>query len=146
MDLARYCDRRGGHLGHLHGRMNDLFGRFFEDWPLAAGAPVGLAIDVAETDDAYTVRAELPGVKIDDVEITIENNTLSVAGEKSDRHEESDEAYRLTERRYGRFHRALRLPRRVDADAVEAEYTDGVLTITLPKCETAKARRIEVGK
>jgi len=142
MELAKYYDRHGGPLGRLQNRMNDLLGQFFEDWP--AVGPVAVPMDVAETDSAYTVRAELPGVSIDDVEITIENNVLSISGEKSERKERADQDVRLSERRYGRFHRAMRLPRGVQADAVDAGYSDGVLTITLPKSEKAKAKRIEV--
>jgi HSP20 family protein len=128
--------------------MDDLFGRFFEDWdwPLAKTQrgtwwPV---IDVAESNDAVIVKAELPGMKSDDIEISVVNNVLTISGEKKESTEEKGESYCHMERRYGSFRRDISVPQGVDPDKVEANYRDGVLIITLPKTEKAKPKRIEV--
>lgn len=104
------------------------------------------AVDVAESNDGYTVTAELPGLDPKEVEITVENGVLSISGEKRDEFEDTDTTGRhLVERRYGRFQRNFSLPRSVDADGVEAHFDNGLLTVTLPKAERAKPRRIKIG-
>ncbi len=92
------------------------------------------------------MSAELPGLRKADVEITVENGVLSLSGEKKEEFEEvSAESGRyVVERRYGRFQRNFSLPRGIDADKVEAEFSDGILTITLPKVAAAKPRQIKI--
>ena len=118
--------------------------RVFENETMAAGWRP-LATDVMETPDDVRVTMEIPGIDANEIEITIDNNVLKIAGEKrSVRTADEASAYRLTERRYGRFERSFVLPRDVRSDAVDATYDNGVLTVVLPKREEAKPRRVEV--
>ena len=104
-----------------------------------------LATDVMETTDDVRVTMEIPGIDPGEIEITIDNNVLRISGEKRTvRNENEGGAYRLTERRYGRFERSFVLPRDVRSDAVDASYEHGVLTVMLPKREEAKPRKVEV--
>ncbi len=123
------------------------FDRFFEDpffSDLAVMPTWELALDVAERDDDYVVKASIPGVNPDDIEVTLENNMLTIKGEvKMDETlEEAD--YHLRERRYGSFSRSVRLPVAVNADAVSASYEHGVLTLTIPKADEFKPKRIAI--
>lgn len=104
----------------------------------------GLAVDVAENNESYVVRASLPGVNPDDLEITLEDNVLTLRGEMKADETFSDEQYHLRERRFGSFGRRVRFPMAVNADAVEASYENGVLTLTVPKAEEVKPKRIAV--
>ena len=103
-----------------------------------------LATDVIETTDEVRVVMELPGIDASELELTIDNNVLRVSGEKRAMHTDEGAAWRLTERRYGRFERSFVLPRDVRPDTVDASYDNGVLTVVLPKREEAKPRRVEV--
>ncbi len=105
------------------------------------------AVDVRESDNDFIVTAELPGLAKDTVDITIENGVLSLSGEKKEEREEgvADSGRYVLERRYGRFQRSFSLPRGVDADNVSAKFSDGILTVTLPKSATAKPRQIKIG-
>lgn len=111
--------------------------------PATAGA-FAPALDVEETEDVFTLVIELPGVSPDDVDITLEESVLTVSGERRFYDEKEAEGFRRVERSFGRFHRAVRLPDRVDGNKVEADYRDGLLTIVVPKAEEAKPRRIAV--
>jgi HSP20 family protein len=104
----------------------------------------GLALDVAETEDNFVVKASLPGIKPDDLDITYNNNTLTIKGQVQEEKDSEERHYHLRERRYGSFTRSITLPGSVKADAIEANYDSGVLTLTLPKVEEAKPRRIAV--
>lgn len=109
---------------------------FFGGW-----AP---AVDVTQDKENVYVRAELPGMKKDEIEVTLHEGIVSLSGErKSETEEKSDQVYR-SERYFGRFHRSVALPTAVDAEKITASYKDGVLTVTLPKAEEAKPRQIEV--
>ncbi|HOF19453.1 MAG TPA: Hsp20/alpha crystallin family protein [Phycisphaerae bacterium] len=125
--------------------MSDLLDRFFGDfgWPTERGAWAP-ALDVAERDDAIIVRAELPGMKADDIDLQVQGNTLTIRGEKKESHEDKGENYHHVERRWGSFQRVIPLPESVDADHIDAKYADGVLQVTLPKTERAKPRKITV--
>ncbi len=105
------------------------------------------AVDVRESDNDFIVTAELPGLAKDTVDITIENGVLSLSGEKKEEREEgvADSGRYVLERRYGRFQRSFSLPRGVDADKVSAKFSNGILTVTLPKAATAKPRQIKIG-
>jgi HSP20 family protein len=110
----------------------------------ANGDAVNAPIDVHETADELVVTASLPGVKSDDVEITITGQTLSLRGEmKADETIKRDQ-YLYRERRYGRFSRSLQLPVRVEGDRADATFDDGVLTLHIPKAEEVKPRQIPV--
>lgn len=102
------------------------------------------ALDVEETEEGFVLYVELPGVSADNVDVSLEENVLTVSGERSFYDQREAEGFRRIERHFGRFHRAVRLPDRVDANRVEASYRDGMLTISVPKAEEAKPRRIEV--
>ncbi len=103
------------------------------------------AVDIRETEDAYQVHAELPGLTKDDIQITIENNVLKLSGERRFEKDTKEEEYHRIERAYGSFTRAFSLPSRVDSERVEASFQDGILTVTVPKAAEARPRKIEIG-
>jgi HSP20 family protein len=109
----------------------------------AAGA-FSPALDVEESEDSFTLHIELPGVEPEDVDVSLEENVLTISGERRFYDDREADGFRRVERHFGRFHRAVRLPDRVDADRVEARYHDGMLTILVPKAEDAKPRRIAI--
>lgn len=102
------------------------------------------ALDVSERKDAYAVAVELPGVKAKDLEIEFQDGLLTIQGERVFVPDSADEQAHLTERRYGLFRRSITLPLHVRADAIEASFEDGVLSVVVPKAEEAKPKRIEV--
>ncbi len=102
------------------------------------------AVDISEHDTEYLVKLELPGVSKDDVKITMQNNILTVRGEKRKEKESKGSNYHRVERSYGAFQRNFTLPSTVRADRIDASYSDGILTIVLPKAEEARAKQIEV--
>ena len=95
-------------------------------------------LDVSETEDAYRISAELPGLEEKDFEIVLEDNVLTLKGEKHDRHESEEGGTRRTETRHGAFERRIRFDGEIDQDAVKASYKHGILTVTVPKPEEAK--------
>jgi HSP20 family protein len=102
--------------------------------------------EVVETDNEIRFIVEAAGLRPEDIDVTVENNILTVSGEKKVERDESEKVeYHLYERRYGRFERSFALPRRVNTEGVNADYDNGVLTVTLKKTEAAKPRRIKVG-
>ncbi len=103
-----------------------------------------IPLDAVEEGDDLLVRASVPGVNPEDIEVTIEDGILSIKGETKDEHEVKNGEYLMRERRSGAFHRSVRLPDTVDADKAETGYANGVLTIKLPKVEAKKAKRLEV--
>lgn len=102
------------------------------------------AVDISETADALTVKAELPGIRKEDVRITVEDHVLTLSGERKFEKDASGEDYHRIERAYGAFARSFTLPANVKTDKVEAAFQDGVLTVKLPKMEEAKPRTIEI--
>ena len=100
--------------------------------------------DLRETDSAYVIEAELPGVHKDDVELTYEDGVLTFSGERKFESEDEEQNYRRIERRYGSFSRSFRLPREVKSEEVTASFEDGLLTVKVPKGEDAQARTIEI--
>jgi len=123
-----------------------MFDGFFrgsqeEDTALALWTP---AVDIAEHDDQYVVKVELPGVSKDEVKITLESNILTIRGEKKQEKETKKENYHRVERSYGSFQRSFTLPTTVKSDKIDASYNNGVLTVALPKAEEAKPKQIEV--
>jgi HSP20 family protein len=125
--------------------LDNAFDRFFNQAGSMAGAWVPV-VDVRETKDAIEVLAELPGLRPEDVEVNVENNVLTIAGEKKQEvaEQDSEAEYHLVERRCGRFERSFTLPRTVKSDAIAARFEHGLLTVTLPKAEAAKPRRVEI--
>jgi len=102
------------------------------------------AIDVSETGEKITVKAEIPGMEAKDIDIAIVGDTLTIKGEKKTEREEKEENYHIVERSYGSFSRSMKLPAAVDADKVEATYKNGVLTVSCPKKEEVKPKAIEI--
>ncbi|MCC6607807.1 MAG: Hsp20/alpha crystallin family protein [Anaerolineae bacterium] len=120
------------------------FDRLFERPSARTASEWSIALDVAETEAAYLVKATVPGINPDDVEITLEDDVLSLKGEIQ-RDEEVEEAkYHVRERRFGAFSRRIRFPMAVNGDAVEATYSNGVLSLNIPKAEAVKPKRIVV--
>jgi HSP20 family protein len=104
------------------------------------------AMDVVERDNEYLVKTELPGVKKEDIAITVENGVLTISAETRSEHEEKDKDRVIRqERRYGKYVRSLRLGKEIDANKVAAAYKDGVLELTLAKAEEVKPKKINVG-
>jgi HSP20 family protein len=103
-----------------------------------------LALDVAETENEFLVKASLPGMKPEDLEITYDANVLTIKGETKEEKDVDEKRYHLRERRYGSFSRSISLPATVKADKIEAAYDAGVLTLHLPKAEEAKPKRIQI--
>jgi len=101
-------------------------------------------VDIHEESDAFVLTADLPGMKKEDVEITVEDNTLSFTGERRFEEKSEKDAYRRLERGYGKFSRSFSLPTHVDSAKVEARYADGVLTVRVPKTEAARSRKVEI--
>jgi HSP20 family protein len=128
--------------------MRSALERLLQDWPLASidGGFTELAppIDIRETDDAYVVEIDMPGVKPQDTEVLVEGRTLTVRGRFDDESERKDGNYLLRERRKGQFMRAVALPGMVDVDKVTSKTEHGELVITLPKSSQNRARRIEI--
>ncbi len=127
--------------GEMERFIRQVFGDSEGASPAGAFSP---ALDVEEDENAFTLHVELPSVDPRDVDVSLEENVLTIAGERSFYDDKETEGFRRIERSFGRFHRAVRLPDRVAADQVEANYKDGLLTITVPKAEEAKPRRIQI--
>ncbi len=141
----------GAELQTLPGRLSRIFDDAFRGWPLAThedGASlVGQwvpPVDVLEDQDGVRIVAELPGVRPEDVKISLQNNVLTVRGEKRQIAEEKTDHVHRYERYYGAFERSFTVPSTVDAEHIKASYELGVLTVRLPKLERAKPRQIEV--
>jgi HSP20 family protein len=134
------------------GWLDDDFDQMFEGFlrPLqavgdTAGRDLVPAVEVSETDDQYVVRAEMPGVRKDDIDVNLEDGILTISAEtRSETEEREGERVIRQERRFGKYLRSLRLGTEVDADKVKAVYRDGVLELSLPKAEEIKPKKIEV--
>jgi len=146
MTLVRWEPVR--ELSSLQGEMNRLFNAFF-DTPMPGG-PGGQrrwvpAMDLVETDEDFVLRADLPGMTREDLAIELEDNVLTVSGERKAEHEDRQEGFVRVERSFGRFSRSLTLPDGVDADGIRAEFHDGVLEVRVPKPEQRKPRKVQIG-
>jgi HSP20 family protein len=127
--------------------MSDMVDRLFSDAFFdrrGGGFAVSPDMDVIENDDNIVVKAELPGFKSENVDVRIEGDMLAIRGEYHEESEKKEGQYHLKERRQSSFSRSIPLPVGVDADKAKAEFENGVLTLTLPKSEDAKPRRITV--
>jgi HSP20 family protein len=129
-------------------RLNHVLDQAFTNWPFSNGQSIAPAAwapatDIVEEGDSLRISLELPGLKPEDVKITLENFVLTVKGEKKQVVEEKGTVYRY-ERSYGAFERSFTLPNTVDADKVGAKFEHGVLTVSVPKAEKAKSREIQV--
>ena len=150
--LTRYEPLR--EMTNLSRAMDRVFDRFMDEslfdmptvWQRGNGQSNSLALDVAEQEDKFLVKASVPGINPEDIEITFTDGVLTIQGETKDEHEVKEENYHLRERHYGSFMRRIALPTNIDADKIDATNENGVLTLTLPKAEDVKPRRIEVKK
>lgn len=150
MALAKYHkpEDRGLSPWNLYSGVERLFDDFFGvgrdlDLPasMRAWAP---AVDIEETEGEYRLKAELPGLKKEDVKISVEDNVLTIAGERKEEKAEKHRKVHRVERSYGSFSRSFSLPASIAADRVSASYKDGVLEIVVPKKEEAKPRQVEI--
>ena len=135
-------------LNTLQSEMNRLFNTVFDTPSGTSGNVLRRwmpAMDLVESADHFVLRADLPGMSEDDINIEFEDGTLTVSGERKAEHEDSKEGYHRVERSYGAFSRSLTLPQGIDADAVTASFDRGVLEIRIPKPEQRKPRKIAIG-
>jgi len=146
MALARW--NPAGDLMQMREEMDRLFNQFTRrgdgeegTWIRGMWAP---SVDIYENEDAFVLKAELPGFTKDDVQIELHNNRLTLRGERKQETEAKEDQYHRRERAYGRFERSFLLPTMIDADKVTATFKDGVLELRLPKSEAAKPKRIAI--
>lgn len=132
-------------LSTLREEMRDLFSQFMSEgtdgW---LSMPVVPSVDLSETDQAIQARMDIPGMKPEEIDIQVDGNVLTVSGERKEEKEEKGRTFLRVERKTGSFCRTMTLPCSVKEDKVDAQYKDGVLTISMPKTDEAKSRRIKV--
>jgi HSP20 family protein len=133
----------------IQDEMNQLFGRAVGQGSGRSQSQAGErmwapALDISERKDAYVVTVEVPGIKADDLDITLEDGLLTIKGERRFTQESSEQQFHRVERRYGSFRRSITLPSQVQAEQIEASFEDGVLEVTVPKAEEAKPKKITV--
>ena len=135
-----------GNVRSLQGEFDRLFdGLLSSRTDETASSMWAPRVDLTESEDAYTVEVDVPGVNRDDININFHDQTLTISGErKSERKESEKGEYVRIERQYGSFYRSFTLPRTVDSNNIEASYDNGVLVITVPKAEESKPRKIDV--
>ena len=147
MALVRWDPVR--ELDSFQSDMNRLFDSFFGRREAAGGNGYGRrwipAMDLVETDEDLVLRADLPGLDRDDIEIVVKDSTLTVSGERKSEHEEKGEGFYRVERAFGGFSRSLDLPRGIEPDAVRASFDKGVLEVRIPKPEERRPTRVEIG-
>jgi HSP20 family protein len=133
-------------LSSLQTEMNRLFNAAFDTPPGNGGARRWTpAMDLVETDEHFVLRADLPGLTESDVNIELEDNVLTVSGERKAERQEKGEGFYRVERSFGSFSRALTLPKGIDPEGVKAEFDNGVLEVRVPKPEQRKPRKITIG-
>ena len=147
MALIRWEPVRELHT--MQNEMNRLFNTFFDSPTPSNGGSAGVrrwipAMDVVETEEHFVLRADLPGLSESDVSIELEDNVLTIAGERRSEHEQRGEGYYRVERAFGSFSRSLTLPEGVDADAIKASFDNGVLEERIPKPEQHKPRKVQI--
>lgn len=149
--LQRHTEE-GNPYAQLHRQIDDLFERFFHGWELPFESPMpstlggsgGMsvpAVDVTETDDELQVTADLPGMTEKEIEVTLDEQSLTLRGEKRMDREEKKRNWHVSERSYGSFQRTIPLPSGLDTSKIRANFKNGVLMVRLPKTQDAKARR-----
>ncbi len=136
------------HHGWLGWPERGMIDRFFNGFSVPYSSRVDSEwvpnFDISETDEAFIIRAEVPGMGKDDVDVTYTEGLLTIKGEKKIDEEKEDECYHCRESRYGSFSRSFRMPRDVVADKIDAAYKDGVLKLTVPKSEKEEPKKIEI--
>jgi HSP20 family protein len=146
MALVRWEPAR--EIQSLQQEMNRLFGTFFDTPASQAGAAGARrwipAMDLVETDDQFVLRADLPGMSESDVDLSLDDNVLTISGERKTEHESKGEGFYRVERATGAFSRSLTLPEGVDGDAISARFDRGVLEVRIPKPEQRKPRKLQI--
>lgn len=145
MEVVRFRPR--GHLPVASDDLDRAFDRVMRGWvnsSVFSDLDWSPSVDVAETNEEIVVKAEVPGVSKDDIDLTVESNRLIISGEKRQEEEEEGKNYYRTERSYGSFRRIFSLPAQADTDNVQASYDDGVLTVRIPKTEVARGKKIDI--
>jgi len=143
MALVRWEPAR--EVDSLQSEVNRVFDAFFGNGSAARTRRWVPAMDLVETDEHLVLRADLPGLSRDDVQIEVKDGALTVAGERKAEQEERTEGYYRVERSFGSFSRSLTLPDGIDADAIAAEFDDGVLEVRIPKPAERQPHRVEIG-
>jgi HSP20 family protein len=132
----------------LQNDMNRIFDEFFRGDLLTSNSffthDWNPAVDIIENNDNYIMKAEIPGMNKDDVKITLEDNILTIRGEKKNEGEKKEGNYHRIERSYGSFERSFTIQGTIKSNDIDAQYKDGVLTLILPKAEKAEPKRIEI--
>lgn len=132
-------------LQALREEFEHAFNRLASDWDGKwLTSEFNPACDLSETADAYQLRMDVPGIKPDDITVQVTGNSVRISGERKEEKEEKDKTYHRIERRSGSFCESLQLPGEVNEEKVQAEFHDGVLTVSLPKSETTKTRTVKV--
>ena len=130
----------------MRDEMNDLISRIWHGPDGSNVLALTPAVDVSEDDNAYEIRVDAPGVSAENFDIQVQGNTISISGKREEEKEEKNKTFHRIERRSGSFSRAITLPSDINEDEVAAQYDNGVLTLTLPKSEKSKSRKISVKK
>jgi len=130
------------------GLIDDIFDQYLSENLNEQSQLMNVSLDIAETDQAFEVKVDLPGIASEDVDIQIDNNTLTIRGQRSEDSDETDEnrQYHRVERYRGSFSRSVVLPTSINEDETAAEFKDGVLKIVIPKSDEAKPRKISISK
>lgn len=135
-------------LEEVSNRLNRIFGqsqdRGVADNGMLAMADWTPSVDISETETAYVIKGEIPGVKKENVKVTMQDGMLTIQGERRQEKEEKGKKFHRVECSYGKFERSFRLPDDIDESKVKAEFKDGMINVTLPKSEKAKTRAINV--
>jgi HSP20 family protein len=143
LSLVRRDPRYGWGLMNIRDELDRMFRNFYDEGESEGNwAP---SVDITENKDSLTLSAEIPGVDKKDVKISLQNNVLTIEGEKKQEKEENSDGQFRSERFYGKFSRTFTLSTDIDAEKIKADFKNGVLTVTLPKTEKVKPRQIEIG-
>ena len=144
--LTRYRNRNSEWptAWNMEDEINRMFEQFNKPLGWVDSSRYAPAMDIHETDDDYIVEADVPGLKKDEVHIEVADNVLTIKGERKEQKEQKEKNYHRVERTFGSFARSVALPNGFDSSKVTAKFADGVLTVTLPKQEERKPRRVEV--
>ncbi len=140
MTLMRYSRPEN----KMNKRFSDIMDEFFNDAINANRDSFVPSIDISESDDQFMISAELPGMKKEDINISLENGRLSLSGERTFKQEEEGKTFHRVETKYGSFNRSFQLPDNVDEDSIQASYENGLLNITINKQENKVKKQIEI--
>ena len=142
MDIVR--SKKHHPVKHSHTPMDKFIDRFFQGWSHDNFAIMPL--DIVEEKNEFIIKADIPGMESDDIDVSIENDILTISGEKKNEHEEKGDNFHHMERSYGAFRRSVQLPASVEPDKIHAKYHNGVLRLTVPKSEKTEPKKIKVNK